>query len=327
MITLELLREVVDHARRAASAHNTQPWRTRLDGNRLLVEREHTRALEVGDPTGRETFLSLGVFLEHLTLASAAHGLRTDVDVTARPGSDEVASIRLAAADSDPTAERLTAAMARRRTVRGAYAPDLPPDFLPAVYQTAEDYEAILSVLTETERKREVAELVAEGTRIAFSLPPMLRELSQLVRWSTDAGAQDGMWLESMWDDAASNEAEPGRYFLDRLSPADDAARYLEWYAASPALFLIRTEFDGPEAWVMAGRLAGRLMLEAADRGMTQCISAAPIEVPTLAPRLRAVSDGWARPQMLIRFGFPLLAPRYPPSPRLPADALIAATD
>jgi len=64
----------------AGSSHNSQPWKVVVTGNRLIfLYADTTRELSVVDPGRRELYISLGAFIENLTLAAGSMGYETNV--------------------------------------------------------------------------------------------------------------------------------------------------------------------------------------------------------------------------------------------------------
>lgn len=59
----------------AGSSHNSQPWRVEVYNNSIIrLYADSTRALAVVDPDRRELFISLGAFIENLTLSAGSLG-------------------------------------------------------------------------------------------------------------------------------------------------------------------------------------------------------------------------------------------------------------
>lgn len=76
--------QVLWHASLAPSGHNSQPWAVDLlPSNLWRIGIPPERRLPAVDPAGRETLISLGAFVENLTLAAAVHGLEAEVKVIA----------------------------------------------------------------------------------------------------------------------------------------------------------------------------------------------------------------------------------------------------
>jgi nitroreductase len=76
------LEAILELARFAPSVHNTQPWMVTLHDKTITVSIDPAHKLQDGDPTGRETIISLGIFAEALQIAAAYQGFRSmDIQV------------------------------------------------------------------------------------------------------------------------------------------------------------------------------------------------------------------------------------------------------
>jgi len=63
------------YASLAGSSHNSQPWKVVVTGNRLIsLYADTTRELHVVDPDRRELYISLGAFIENLSLSAGSLG-------------------------------------------------------------------------------------------------------------------------------------------------------------------------------------------------------------------------------------------------------------
>ncbi|MBS3180531.1 MULTISPECIES: hypothetical protein [unclassified Pseudoclavibacter] len=85
MTSIHTLNQIIADAASAPSAHNTQPWSPRMigDGEAVELRVARTRTLPASDPTGRDTLLGLGAWLEAFSVSAAAH--RVDFDVELLP--------------------------------------------------------------------------------------------------------------------------------------------------------------------------------------------------------------------------------------------------
>jgi len=64
----------------AGSSHNSQPWKVVVTRNQLIhLYADTTRELTVVDPGRKELYISLGAFIENLTLAAGSLGYRSNV--------------------------------------------------------------------------------------------------------------------------------------------------------------------------------------------------------------------------------------------------------
>jgi nitroreductase len=146
------LETIIATAGRAPSVHNTQPWRFRVTDAAIEVYADATRQLRVLDPSGREMLISCGAALFGLRLAVHHAGFRPVVESLPRwPRLDLVARVHLGApATAGPGERQLRAAIWRRHTHRGPFAPEpLPSGLLGALRRDAEAEEAALLVVAD----------------------------------------------------------------------------------------------------------------------------------------------------------------------------------
>jgi hypothetical protein len=86
----------------AGSSHNSQPWKVVVSGNSLIsLYADTTRELPVVDPDRRELYISLGAFIENLTLGAGSLGYESYVKLNDKyQSSTLVAEIHLQKASS-----------------------------------------------------------------------------------------------------------------------------------------------------------------------------------------------------------------------------------
>lgn len=303
----QLIEWALQYAILAPSAHNTQPWRWEIGADRLIVFREPAYTLE-SDPTLRETFLGIAAFIENFTLAIQSRGFATRVEVKAFTNRElRVAEIEISDQPFDQSEEKklpaLFESIPKRHTNRGEYKDEPISQGLREEIEDIEvDGSAKAFIITDKESKARVAGLVQKGYYIALSMPEMQRELAGLI-FSEEVPRETGMTIESMYSDTTNFLPEQ---WLEKLNPLKEGEESSQKFANSPALIVIGTKIDGPEAWIDAGRLMEKILLTAASHGLTHDISAAPVEIPILSPLLRKEIEDEYRPQVLLRIGEPI---------------------
>jgi nitroreductase len=115
---------ILHFASMAASSHNIQPWRVKIpEPRRWIVCADPARRLPAVDLDNREPILSVGAFLENLSLAAGSMGYSVEMECLSDDRfAYELVEVRLT--EATPTGyplERIT----NRRTLRNGYA-DLP---------------------------------------------------------------------------------------------------------------------------------------------------------------------------------------------------------
>ncbi|GAA1157584.1 hypothetical protein [Ornithinicoccus hortensis] len=222
---------------RAPSAHNTQPWEVTADGPDTLRLGWHAdRVLEVGDPTRRDLFLSLGCVAEALAIVAADLGLelrlvpavdrasriaavatlhpRPDVSSVGDPTPPDASSVGEGLPPDAPSggdARFTVPELVARRTARGRYAD--PP-------VTREEVASVAG-----------AAGLADGVRLDVLPDDLVRAtLLRADRWTFEGPATGELrdWLR----------LDPGdpRYVLDGLS--DVAMGLNRWESAGLRLAL-----------------------------------------------------------------------------------------
>jgi hypothetical protein len=113
---------ILYHASLAPSGHNSQPWRVRIENpDNWIIQADAARRLPCVDPQNREMMLSLGTFIENLSLAAGAVGLGTDIQVIARDHHERDV-VRVAFYKDKPTGYPLQR-LKKRRTVKHGHLP------------------------------------------------------------------------------------------------------------------------------------------------------------------------------------------------------------
>jgi nitroreductase len=103
----ELLHELVLLASRSPSPHNTQPWSPRVVDGGIEVAIVPSRTLPAGDPTFRDVIMSLGGWIESVSIGAAESGYAIDVEVL--PALSELDSLPVTGpADADRPVFRVT---------------------------------------------------------------------------------------------------------------------------------------------------------------------------------------------------------------------------
>jgi hypothetical protein len=274
----------------AASAHNTQPWRFHLAGDRIALHADHARNLGSFDPYRRELTLSLGCALENMALAAAAQGFTARIEPT--PGRLTLD----APADAAPLAATLSLepgiressplfeAIGNRHTNRGGYRLSRPlqPGQLKALEELVGDDPRVRLFLFDAGPLRtRLRRLIISTTESIIADPAMAADSARWFRFSRDDldRHRDGITLDAtgmsgLVNGLAKIIPEPSRRMADR-----------QWFestrdvhvATAPLLGMVavRDLYDRPDA-LAAGRLWQRIHLWATASG----IAAQPLNQP-----------------------------------------------
>ena len=321
----EKLRWLLRYAVLAPSGHNMQPWKFRISGDTLELFGDFSRALPITDPQNRELVMSCGAALLNLRVALRNFGHTAISELCPDPDRLQLlASLRLVGqAPAGRTDHRLFKAIAERRTNRNPFEARAIPRALLYRWQRAAGYEdAWLHLVDTPEERAAVAALVAEGDR---ELSDRREYRDELPRWlrpnqSLNALQRDGIPGYAM---GLGNLASS----LTGALPigAVHAQRNRDLVMNAPAFFVLGTDEDNPESWMVAGQALARVLLAAQSEGVTASFFLQPIELPQLRSRLSEIIREIGHPQITFRLGY---GSRVQPTPRRPiADVLIASAE
>ncbi len=312
MLTVQLIKALTESASTAVSSHNTQPWLFRAGTRELNLWADRTRALPVNDPLDRELIMSCGAALLSLRVAAAANGLGIRTELLPK-GADCDHLARVVFADG-PVEEELAAldpVLKQRRTFRQGFAEQpVAAEAMRDVEQAVAAEGAVLLAL-DGERRQRAAELVAEGDRVQWA---DRRWRAELAKWMRAPRSGDGLPVPALM--APTARAVVRAFNLGRVVAEKDQ----RLANAAPWLTVLATDADAVVDWIRAGQALQRALLVGCRMGLQASYFNQPIEVPSLRPRLQALTGSPAHPQLLIRWGHPPKA--LPPSPRRPVDSI-----
>ena len=327
-----LLAEAVRWALLAPSGHNAQPWRFVLravapDGGAAVLElrADRTRALPVVDPDDRALVIGCGAALALLAVAMRRAGVEPEIARLPDPDDpDLLARVRCGPPHAVGAEERARfAAIARRRTVRHAFAPrPVEPETAARLRDAARERGVWFLELASVAAREALVALVVEGDRRQAADPAFRAELARWIH-PNRSHARDGMPGSAHGAGDLASLAAP---FVIRTFDWGNgqAARDRQLAEGSPMLAVLGTDADGAADWLRTGEALGDLLLAATDAGLRAAYLNQPVEVPALRERLRALvreaTGRDVRPQLVLRLGH---GPDAPPTPRRPTDEVL----
>jgi len=300
--------ELVRLATLAASSHNTQPWKFRLEDKAVAVLPHFARRCPVVDPDDGHLFKSLGCAAENFVHAAMAQGH------VAQVAFDRTESEIRVSLERSPSAKAgdLFHAIPRRQCTK------LPYDGRPIssnerdVLEQAGSGDGVRVLLIDDSRTREaIIEYVREGDVAQLSDRAFRKELMAWLRFNDASAVRtgDGLALRTMGRPSAPDWLARliTRFALTGKAQAQaDAANIRS--SALIAVFVAGD--DAPTAWVDAGRAYERFALQATALDIRTAFINQPIEVCRLRPQLHSLLELEGETAILmLRVGYGPLAP------------------
>lgn len=169
---------------RAPSAHNVQPWRIILGDDGLYEVHYDQQPNLPEDPVDKDAHLTMGAFVETMTLAAPHFGLEVGFtpDLSKVERDLFVGTAELADITTDTAVDPLSRWVLKRHTDRGAYSDKPLPEGL------VSELEAQGLVLAEP---NDLKGVVTEATRLAWQDKRYVDDLRSWFR--PDNSAEDGI--------------------------------------------------------------------------------------------------------------------------------------
>ncbi len=312
---------LLNYAVLAPSVHNTQPWLFRIVGSEVELYADRTRALAVADPEGRQLIISCGAALFHLQVAMRHFGYQPQVRLLPDlEDPDLLALVRLGPPEPATLLDhRLFQAIKKRRTNRLPFEDRAVSEAeLHALERAVVQAGAQLRIVQDQKARYALAELIAEADRRQMADPRFRRELASWTH-PDRLKSRDGLPLTARGLSEWLGSAGPlvvRTFFWAK----GQLARDRQLAEGSPVLLVLLTSADTPLAWLTAGQALDRLLLQAADYGLSASFLNQPIEVPEVRNALRHWLATEAYPQVILRLGY---GPSVPPTPRRPVHEVV----
>jgi len=320
----ETLLRAIEHAIRAPSGHNLQPWRFRVGSAFIDLIADRTKSLPVLDPDDRELVMSCGAAIFHLRIALRHAGYGVRVVPLPDPDDPDAMARLYAARGARPTVEeaQLFDAIGRRHTIRTGFLPrpfdaDIAPLLEAAAAAEGAEFRSILQPVDRTE----LIDLVAAGARAQAGSSPFRREMAGwlhpaatvddategVVNFPNDVGG-----LLTYYGPLGSDAADAGEHFAAHLRSLAEAA---------PLLAVLGTDRDGVSEWLEAGQALAHVLLLAAVQGIQAAVLNTPVQTVSLREKVGQLAGKPLCPQLVLAFGY---APTIHATPRRPvADFLM----
>lgn len=314
----------------AASNHNMQPWKIKLDNTDPMVfylYADSTRRTEDVDPYSRQMMISQGTFLEYVAVAGEKTGWHTDITLFPDGDYDEsnladsmdlkpVAKITLS--KTQPQDDKLYSAMFLPDTNREAYKQDkLTAERVNALTSLSAQDGLCVKVYQDTADLNKIGGFAIESATIEAGVTRVMDESNAIFR--------PNEYLKDKYRYGYSVEGQGSSGFMKNIMqglvtifPTLNTGKaasenFINYTRASvdntPAYAMIVTDSNSRIAQVESGMLYSRLVLTGHELGLAmQPLSQALEEYPEMKAPYDGLKQAYAPDdtiQMLFRVGKP----------------------
>ncbi len=187
---------------RAPSIHNTQPWRWRLEGDRLSLLADRSRQLAVADPDGHSLLVSCGAAAYLTELGLRAAGYEVQLQVLPEPLDHDVLARFTPVGRVEPT-DAVTAqvdAALRRRSDRRPFAMrELPEELIERLRAASSESDVWVDFPVQPDQRIDLAVAVSWADRVERDDAEYIAEMNRWIRDpEVHALAPDGVPLDAV---------------------------------------------------------------------------------------------------------------------------------
>lgn len=312
-------RELIRHAMLAASSHNTQPWKFRIQQDSITILPDFSRRCPAVDPDDSHLFKSLGCAAENLVHAAAAQGFSADVRFD--PGEDGV--IVALNRDASAHATDIYRAITKRQCVKTAYDGTVLVASELEMLETAGERQNVRIVMLLSEAQKDaVIDYVTQGNLAQMTDRDFRDELVSWIRFNPDEALRKGDGLSGRTSGQPPLPTWLGKRIIELvLTPKGQAKTDATNIRSSAGVAVFVSNRNDKAAWVETGRVYERFALQATALNIRTAFINQPIEVRALLPQFESwLNLNGEHALLMVRFGHGSTAPF---SLRRPIDDVI----
>ncbi len=175
----EQIRFLLTAAVRAPSTHNCQPWRFKIEKERLFVHRDTSIKLPQSDSVNRYAYISIGFLLHHIDILGTWFSMAPQIVLINK--DDCIAEITFSKATKAERVPPLVSAIFRRRNRRGNFeTKPIPQSVINEAVGINESPLALpeIRVVTERTALAYIADATATNMKRVYKIAPFRREMA-----------------------------------------------------------------------------------------------------------------------------------------------------
>lgn len=301
-----LKRELVRYATLAASSHNTQCWKFKIQQNSIVVLPDFTRRCPAVDPDNHHLFVSLGAATENLLQAALYNGLHGEIHIN----GEAMQSINIALLPTKPIESPLFKAIPHRQCTRAEYdSKPLSAEELKllALAGTGNGVQVLLH--TKKQAMENILEYVVAGNSAQMHDPAFMAELKSWIRFNSQDAVRTG---DGLYSAASGNPSLPkwlgGTLFDLFFNARSENDQYAKQLRSSAGVAIFVSNANDRAHWLEVGRCYERFALQATALGIRSAFLNQAVKVPEVRQQFANYLNvdekiGTSRIDLVVRFG------------------------
>ena len=292
---------LIRYAILAASSHNTQPWKFKIEPGLIWIFPDLTRRCPAVDPDDHHLYVSLGCAATNLTEAAAAAGLQSRVSF-----DEATSAVKVKFEEGPIVRSQLFDAIPNRQCSRMLYdGSRITTQELQQLKRVATGNGVSVLLFTKQDQKETIANFVAKGNIGQMSDAGWIKELKSWIRFSEShaMATGDGLYGRSMGSpDVPKIIGDLILHFV--LTPQSQNKKDKRHILSSSGIAVFFSDVSNKAQWVEVGQCYERFALQATALGFQTAFCNPPVEVSDLRAQFANwLRIGECRPDLVVRFG------------------------
>ncbi len=328
----------------AASSHNTQPWRFKINTpqEEIIIFVDQKSVLSASDIDGRQTVISIGCAIKNIEIASKYFNNQISIEITNHNKEDfkptanssaiiEIAKIKLTSKENtEVNIEKLYHAIFTRKVVRAEYDEQrpLPNTLLKQIDGLSNDLIKV-HLVSDRLRRLMIGEFQGQADNFVINSPKFSHELGE---WLLPNNSESFVGMPGIGFGLKDEEAERlhrGLLGETALNPEDGLKFSMGGKIGiekSPTVCFLTADEDTIRSWIETGMIIEEIFLLLETNGISFTVHAGIAEVSLINKLFSMSFLGTTRRIMnLFRIGYVKRSTDLdrPHAPRLPLDKIL----
>ncbi len=294
---------MIRYAILAPSAHNTQPWKFKIENQCILILPDLDRIPPYADRAHREAYISLGCALGNLEVSAIHFGFLPTITYLPEDDLNNVAvRINLEGRKIDSTLNSLFPAITKRVTNRLDWSnKDIEESVLSELNKFNIDDSIEITFISDKSTKNQITQLMVEAARFAFQDKMFKAELSKWVR-SNYTKRLDGMPMFGFGMSGILSLIAP--FMIRHMKPGIQAGMDKKMSENTSVFMVVSAPQDNKETWIKIGKMYEYIALASLVNGVAVAPWQGVIEYDVTGKKIKELLNCCGKPLFFARMGY-----------------------
>lgn len=292
---------LLNYASLAPSSHNAQPWKVKINLNKVVFSADYSRLVPVADKENKFLYMGLGCFYKNFEVAADYFGFKITRKNIIRKNI-LIIEVKLENTGTR-TNKELFHAITKRNTNRNSYTDKkISSKDLNKIKQIANKHDISIDIVTNKNKKQQLINLTEKGDYIVWTDPKFQNEHLKWIRHSLTTKA-DGIPAFTVGIPLLLSFF--ARTAVKKLPFAKMQSRKnRQLLNSTPYFCFLSHQKHGIEAWERAGEALEEIWLFTTSKGIAVAPLAQIVEVQDLYKETMIIIQTKLRPQIFFRLGY-----------------------